>query len=271
MTSGRDHVPTRGLHAPHALAGDADPDDGGLLLDSHAERAGGLGVADGRAVGVDPAVFRAEGAAEDVVEDDVGVDLGDLCRSHPARGDAEALLQGEVLAEDRLLGGVGEEEEVALLAEADVASEALLEGLPDADAVGGEADIRLGGELLADAAGGVGGGAAPDRIALQDDDVGHAALGQRVGDGAAHDPRADDDGLGRWLHPRRSLIAESGNRHSASAPNWSRVWPNACPNDPHPCATQGVPGPVRRERGLMPRRCGEYSAHRGGGESNRTR
>ena len=123
------------------------------------------------------------------------------CGSHPARGDAEALLQGDVLAEDRLLRGVGDEEEIPLLAQTDVAAEALGEGLPDADALLGEADIRLGRELLAHAAGGVGGGAAADLVALQHDHVGHAALGQRVGDGAAHDPGADDDGLGRAASP----------------------------------------------------------------------
>ena len=196
-----------------------DAGDRGLLLDAHAERASRLGEADRRAVGVAPAVLRAEGAADDVVEDDVRVEVGDLLRSHPARGHAEALLQGDVLAEDRLLGGVGDEEEIALLAEADVAAEALGEGLPDADALLGEADIRLGRELLAHAAGGVGRGAASDLIALQHDHVGDAALGQGVGDGAAHDPGADDDDLGRLLHPCRSLIADCGDRRPASAAN----------------------------------------------------
>src|SRR5215208_2597973 len=136
------------------------------LCGPDAERASRLGETDRRAVGVAPAVFRTKGAADDVVEEDMRVELSDLLGSHPARGDAEALLQGNVLTEDGLLRRVGDEEEIALLAQTDVAAEALGEGLPDADALLGETDIRLGRELLADASGGVGGCAAPDLIAL---------------------------------------------------------------------------------------------------------
>src|SRR5918995_4649564 len=188
------------LHSPHVVARDGDPGNGGLLLDAHAARAGRLGETDRRAIGIAPAVLRAEAAADHVVEDDMRVQIGDLLGSHPARGHAEALLQGDVLAEDRVLGGVGDEEEVSLLAQADVAAEALREGLPDADALLGEADIRLGRELLAHAAGGIGRGATADLIAFQHHYVGDATLGQRVSDGTAHDPGADDDDRGRTLH-----------------------------------------------------------------------
>ena len=74
----------RGLHAPHAVAGDGDPGDGGLLLDAYAEGASRLGETDSRPVGVAPAVLGSEGAADDVVEEDVWVELGDLLGSHPA-------------------------------------------------------------------------------------------------------------------------------------------------------------------------------------------
>ena len=156
--------------------------------------------------------------------------------------------------EDRLLRGVGDEEEIPLLAQADVASEALGEGLPDADALLGETDIRLGGELLADAAGGVGGGAAPDLIALQDDHVGDAPLGQGVGDGAAHDPGADDDDLGRWLHPRRSLIAECGDRRPASAPNAESM--AYAQGDQSGARSSRVAGTAHRERFMDARTLG---------------
>src|SRR5262249_40604919 len=150
--------------------------------------------------GVDPTILRAEGAAVDIVEPDVWIDLGDLLRGYPTRGHTEPGLQREVCSEDRLLGRIGEEEEIALLMQVDVLVDGFLESFPSANAVVGEPDVRLGRELLADAAGGVRGRAAADRVPLEHDDVRQPALRQRIGDGAAHDARADDHRVRRRLH-----------------------------------------------------------------------
>src|SRR5262249_29840199 len=131
-----------------------------------------------------------------------------------------------VLAENRFFRRVGEQEEVALLPQADVLPEPFVEAFPDADAVGGEADVRLGRELLPDPARGVGGRATADRVLLQNDDVGQTALCQRVRDRAAHDSGTDDDGVCRGPHvlppsyrsgaPRRRKISETRRRKPGS-------------------------------------------------------
>src|SRR5262249_55718241 len=145
----------RRLDRRHTRVVDANPGGGGLFPDLDAEASGRLGEADGRGEGVAPTVLGAEGAAVDVVQDEVGIDPGDFVRRHPPRRDAEAMLEGEILAEDRFFRRVGEQEEITLLPQADVLPEPLVEALPNADAVGREADVRLGRKLLPDAAGGV--------------------------------------------------------------------------------------------------------------------
>jgi hypothetical protein len=49
------------------------------------------------------------------------------------------------------------------------------------------------GKLRTDPARGLAGGAAADGLPLDDEDVGDAARGEMVGDGAADDAAADDD------------------------------------------------------------------------------
>ncbi len=80
--------------------------------------------------------------------------------------------------------------------------------------LGFQLDIKIGrifrqprhvlrGAQLADQAGGVPGGAGGELLALQKHDVGPAELGQMIGDRAAGNPAADDDGagfLGQWAH-----------------------------------------------------------------------
>ncbi len=82
------------------------------------------------------------------------------------------------VSKPRRSAGLEIEEEVADALEAGVAPELLLEGLEDALPLEREADLGLGAELGPDAAGGLAGGAAADRLPLQHDDVADARAGR---------------------------------------------------------------------------------------------
>src|SRR5206468_12564103 len=94
-----------------------------------------------------------------------------------------------------------QKEQVAVLMEVDRMADLVLEPLEERDRFDREADVRLVRELVADAARvAPGGSRAQQRLALEDDDVGHAAAREMVGDAGAHAPAADDDDFSRALH-----------------------------------------------------------------------
>src|SRR6185503_8472150 len=125
-------------------------------------------------------------------DDGLGLGRTDLAHVH-----AEPPLQRHALAEAVQVGLVGDQEQVADLPVADVDAEFFLEALEDADGLQREADFGLGGELRADAAGRLAGGAAAHRLALEHHDVLLATLREVVRDAAADDAAADDDRAGR--------------------------------------------------------------------------
>ena len=88
---------------------------------------------------------------------------------------------------------LGDEEEIADLLEAGVDAELLAEILEHPEALEREADLRLGGELGADAARGLAGGAAAHRLALEDDHVTHVPASEVIGNAAADHAATDDD------------------------------------------------------------------------------
>src|SRR5262249_58708236 len=110
---------------------------------------------------------------------------------------AEPSLQRHALAEATPVRLVGDQEEVADLPVANVDPELFLEALEDRDRLQREADLRLGGELRANAARRLAGRAAADRLALEHDDVALPALRQVIRNAAADDAAADDDRAGR--------------------------------------------------------------------------
>src|SRR5207245_207082 len=110
--------------------------------------------------------------------------------------DAEAALQGNARLEAPQGLLVRDEEEIADLLEAGIDAELFREVLEHAEALEGEADLRLRGELRADAAGGFAGRPAAHCFALEHDHVPLAAAGEVVGDAAAHHAAADDDDAG---------------------------------------------------------------------------
>src|SRR3972149_1537899 len=103
-----------------------------------------------------------------------------LVRRDDADVDAAAPLQRHALLEALEVGRVGDEEEVADLLVAGIDAELLLEPLEHRDGLQREAHLSLGGELGADAAGRLAGGAAADGLALDHDDVTQTATGQMV-------------------------------------------------------------------------------------------
>src|SRR5262249_15468666 len=105
----------------------------------------------------------------------------------------ERVLQRDARLEGAKVGRIRDQEEIADPLEAGIAPEFLLEGFEDALALEREADLGLGSELGADAAGRLAGGAAPDGLALQHDHVADTAPGEVIGDAAADGAAADDD------------------------------------------------------------------------------
>jgi hypothetical protein len=111
-------------------------------------------------------------------------------------GTPRDLLQCKVLSENIDIRLLGQKEEIALLSKVDGGVKAFVETLPILKAFLGQADVGLGRKLKSDSSGGVGGRATADSVTLQHDDISHAPGGEMIGDGAAHDPSADDDDLG---------------------------------------------------------------------------
>jgi hypothetical protein len=85
-----------------------------------------------------------------------------------------------------------------------------------------------------------------------------------VGDGAAHDAGADDDDLGRLLHPRRSLNGDC-DAPAQLRLSWSRVSPTALRRVLTPLLqTALTPLPATRFAGTRP-----TAVERGGIEPHR--
>jgi hypothetical protein len=142
------------------------------------------------------------------------IDRANIVRIDPARRYAESLLQCQIGAENRLVGGILQQEEIPLLPQGDVLVEPAGKGFPDAHAIGRQAHIGLGGKLLADSAGGIGRRAPPDLVGLEDDDIPHPAFGELVRDRASHDARPNDDRV-RHCHSACSHCAIVNARFSS--------------------------------------------------------
>src|SRR5262249_44504273 len=132
---------------------------------------------------------------------------------------------------------------------AGVDTELVPESLEDLNALQGEADLRLGGKLCADAAGRLAGGAGADGIALEHDHVMLATPREMVGDAAPDHAAADDyDARGpREIQGRRGCGRGPGGCQGAPArargvarslvasearSRWSTSDPSASPSSP---------------------------------------
>ena len=113
---------------------------------------------------------------------------------------AEASLKGHVALGLGLLRLGRDEDEVAVLPEARVDAELLLEALVRLDGASGQLDPDAVGVLVADAAAGQRRRAGADVVALHHHDAPGPAPRQVVGGAHAHDAGADDDDVGPARH-----------------------------------------------------------------------
>ena len=111
-------------------------------------------------------------------------------------GHVAAVLQGDRLAQGGQVVLALGDHQVAALPEEDLVAQLGGHVLVHGDAFLGQADVLLGGPLLADAAAAAAGRSAADVVLLQDHDVLQALLGQFVGRGQAVDAAADDHRVG---------------------------------------------------------------------------
>jgi hypothetical protein len=174
-------------------------------------------------------VRRAERAAEQVVDVEPRLELGDLGRRHDAHPDAQIPLHGDVALEGGHLAGLGRDQQVAAGLEPGIGLHLRLEPMEGLEAQLAHADARRRRELLAHAAHGASRRAGADRALLEHGHVAGAAAGQVVGNAAAHHAAADDQDLDRAVHrtsairsrcqPRRPLT-RGGLWRAACRPQW---------------------------------------------------
>ncbi len=218
-------VPAGGAHAGDAPAGVLDADRRAAL--QHACAAGDrrrrVALHDG--LGAHVPVARAERRGEDALELELGHDLERLGGRELARGHALGVLHLERRAEELDLLGRVEQEEVAVLMERDlgherhVLADQLVPALELVEAAQREADVELVGELQPRAAGRARGGAARERLALEQHDVGDAARGEMERGAGTHGAAADHDDVcacGNLAHGR--MLAHGAGRSSRPAP-----------------------------------------------------
>ena len=159
----------------------------------------GSGVAvDDALGGAVPVRRRVRGREESLGADQGRERLGLRDVDEPA-GDAQLVLQGDVLLERLDVLGLLQEEQVADLVQVDLLAERGLERLERAQAARPELDVDRVGELGAHPAGGLAGGTGAELALLDQDDVGDPGAGQVVGGAESHDTAADDHdgGAGR--------------------------------------------------------------------------
>ena len=191
-TRGRVDAPLARAHAAHAIVLAVDPGDVDALRDAHPQLARPPGEAVGDLRRSGHAVLRPPHGGDEVVDAQGRHQRLRVLGRDAAHVDAEAPLEGHPLLEAAQIVLVGHEEQVADLPVADVDAELLPEVLEHANGLQREADLRLGGELGADAARRLARGAGAHGLALDDDDVAQSAAGEVIGDAAADDSAADD-------------------------------------------------------------------------------
>src|SRR5215475_11731501 len=214
-------------HAAHAAVRHVDGHDLDAFHDTGAQLPGARGEALRHLGRAGQAVLRPPHGGDEIVyaeggHEGLGVLGGDYAYVH-----AEAPLHRDALLEAAEVLLLGDEEEVADLLEAGIDAEVLGEVLEHLEALQGEADLRLGRKLRADAARRLARGPAAHRLALEDDHVSLPATGEVIGDAAAHHATPDDDdtrgsGLG---HDQMTLATRVPSR-SAS---WMRRGETASP------------------------------------------
>ena len=140
--------------------------------------------------------FGQEDAARDILHVVVRQAFLDLARRDHLHVEAEVLGHGGA-AHQLLKAAIGQRDrDRAVLLEAGGLAGFLLEALEEAGGVLGEFGQVARGAELTDEAGGMPGGAGGELLALQQDHIGDALLGQVIGNRAADNAAADDHDIG---------------------------------------------------------------------------
>ena len=145
-------VPAGRLDRGHAARLDADAGRLHLGEDLRAQAPRACGVALHHAVGVGQAVPVVPAGGDDPLQVEQRDFRRDFGRGKDAGGDAQPVLQGHVVAEDRQIVVVIQQEQIAGPAQIDRLAQLLLEAFQHGQAEQRQPHIDLGAELVADAA-----------------------------------------------------------------------------------------------------------------------
>ncbi len=161
-----------------------------VLADPDAECARGGGESHAGRVGLATTASGFVGEGGEIVGIDAGPQLGHCLVSDELDVDAEVLLHRDI-AFQRVQVGVADTDHVAALPKAHVVAEQLGGPFEDLDAVPGHRRERLDAVMAAHHGAGLAGHPRAQRVALDHQDIGLAALGERPRDGQALQPAAD--------------------------------------------------------------------------------
>ncbi len=205
-----DTVPRASAYTRDVATVDVDPGDRALRGDAHAHRPCGRRIAEHDRIRSGVPVAHADRRRQHIV--DVGQrrqppGLGG--RQHAA-GHTHRVLQVGVLLEHGDIGGIGEQEEVAHLLQADVGARTIGEALEGIHRPQRQSDVDLIGELQSHSPGRLRRRPARQLIRLEQQHIGDTGLGEVEGRARAHHPAADDHHLGtiRKRSIRRHTVSE---------------------------------------------------------------
>ena len=223
-------LPVLGDDLGDRSAAGVDRGDRTVAHQARARTSSGAGVPTDDALGGAMAVGRRVRSREQTLGADQRrkcLGLGDL--DHAA-GNADLVLQGDVLLERLDMLGLLQEEQVAHLVQVDLLVERVLERLERPQAAQPELDVHRIGELRANATSSLAGGAGSELALLQQDDVGDSGASEVIGGAEAHDAAADDHdgGAGRKLcrwHLRPHFARRESTRVGVSVGNVSSLTP----------------------------------------------
>ena len=198
-----------GAHRSDISIIDVDPRDRALGGDTDTHGPGGIRVAEHDCVGSGVSVAHADRGCQHII--DVGQSRqspGLGSRHHPA-GHPHRVLQSRVLFEHGNVGGVGEQEQVADLLQADISARSFTETLESVHRPQCEGDVDLVGELQPHSAGRLRGRTARQLIRLEQQHVGQTGFSEMERRAGAHHTPTDDHHFG-------TIRNQSIGRHTVS-------------------------------------------------------
>ena len=197
----RGNVSVRRADFDDAVAVEANATDFSLANDLDASGLRALRKAHGHAVGIGDAIGSAEGRAFHARDVETGRQRLGLGGGEPLHIDAARLLELDVLEKSGDVPGLGQQEEISVLVKIDRRADHLFKPRHHGNRFKRKVDVGGMRELVPHAAGILAGRTSGElRLALDQHDVGHPALGEMPGDAAAHASAADDHDICCVLH-----------------------------------------------------------------------